>query len=123
LRKRLATVFELLRSQPQLNKGRALAITLLNCCKSLIVARTVIALRAFLFLGMPKAAILPGFNPSWRDLDTRPTQYLRAELRIRGLLDKAVIAYEVKSRGSDYSQTVRYIVVWPEGFVGEFDPG
>jgi hypothetical protein len=53
------------------------------------------------------------------DLDTLPAEYLRAELRARGLLDNAVIAYEAKSRGSD----VRYIVVWPEGFVGEFDPG
>jgi len=57
------------------------------------------------------------------DLDTLPVEYLRSELRERGLLEKAVIAYEVKSRGPDGGQEVRYMVVWPEGFVGEFDLG
>jgi hypothetical protein len=57
-------------------------------------------------------------EPAYSDLDTLPAEYIRSELRARGLLDKAVIAYEVKSRGPDRSQGVRYVVVWPE----EFDP-
>ncbi len=57
------------------------------------------------------------------DLDTLPVEYIRSELRARGLLHRAVVAYEIKSRGPDGSAVVRYEVVWPEGFAGEFDPG
>lgn len=57
------------------------------------------------------------------DLDTLPVEYIRAELRARGLLDAAVIAYEVRSAGRGGTRRPRYEVVWPAGYAGEFDPG
>ncbi len=61
-------------------------------------------------------------EPAYADLDTLPAEYVRSELRARGLLDKAVIAYEVKERGPDGTRQVRYVVVWPQDFAGVFDP-
>jgi hypothetical protein len=55
------------------------------------------------------------------DLDTLPVEYVRAELRARGLLDRAVIAYEVNTRGRDQSGRVRYVVVGGCG-LGDDDP-
>jgi hypothetical protein len=57
------------------------------------------------------------------DLETLPVEFVRAELRARGLLDRAVIAYEVRERDPNGGKMVRYEVVWPEGFTGVFDPG
>jgi hypothetical protein len=57
------------------------------------------------------------------DLDTLPVEYLQAELRARGLLERAIIAYEVIVRRRDEGRQVRYNVVWPEGFSGVFDLG
>jgi hypothetical protein len=59
---------------------------------------------------------------SW-DLDTLPAEYIMSELRARCLLDQAIIAYELPSRGSDGERLAPYEVVWPEGFAGSFDLG
>src|SRR5438105_5298976 len=46
------------------------------------------------------------------DLEDLPVEFVRAELRQRGLLERAVIAYEIRRRGPDGSRRVRYHVVW-----------
>jgi hypothetical protein len=57
------------------------------------------------------------------DLDTLPAEYIRSELRQRGLLGRAIIGYAVSSRAADGTKHVQYVVVWPEDFTGEFDLG
>ncbi|HEX3147418.1 MAG TPA: hypothetical protein VHR66_05000 [Gemmataceae bacterium] len=72
--------------------------------------------------GVGKANLVLSIRP-FDDLDALPEEYIRAELRARGLLDKAMIAIEAKSSGTDGGPQTRYIVLWPEGHTGEFDLG